>query len=139
MFLHPTQRAAVERSYKGPALVSGSAGTGKTVVALHRAAHPLRAGGRIPLTTYSRTLAARLAQSAGLLLGEEAKGLRIEPLLRVARELLQQLGKRGVHSGERAAAAGDDGVRGAGDREGAGAGGAAAGGVGGDRGSAGAG
>ena len=38
VFLHPDQSGIVERSYNGPARVSGSAGTGKTVVALHRAA-----------------------------------------------------------------------------------------------------
>ncbi len=39
VFLHPEQRQWVEREYNGPARVSGSAGTGKTVVALHRAVH----------------------------------------------------------------------------------------------------
>ena len=38
VFLHPEQRDWVERDYTGPARVSGSAGTGKTIVALHRAA-----------------------------------------------------------------------------------------------------
>ena len=38
IFLHPDQRALVERRFSGPARVRGSAGTGKTVVALHRAA-----------------------------------------------------------------------------------------------------
>ena len=36
VFLHPAQRQLVERDYNGPARVSGSAGTGKTIVALHR-------------------------------------------------------------------------------------------------------
>ena len=38
IFLHPDQRTLVERRFNGPARVRGSAGTGKTVVALHRAA-----------------------------------------------------------------------------------------------------
>ncbi len=38
IFLHPDQRAWVDRRFSGPARVRGSAGTGKTVVALHRAA-----------------------------------------------------------------------------------------------------
>ena len=42
VFLHPDQREWVERDYTGPARVSGSAGTGKTIVALHRAAHLAR-------------------------------------------------------------------------------------------------
>jgi hypothetical protein len=37
VFLHPAQRQFVERDYNGPARISGSAGTGKTIVALHRA------------------------------------------------------------------------------------------------------
>ena len=43
VFLHPAQRALVERNYNGPARVSGSAGTGKTIVALHRAVFLARA------------------------------------------------------------------------------------------------
>ena len=37
VFLYPEQHQFVERDYTGPARVSGSAGTGKTIVALHRA------------------------------------------------------------------------------------------------------
>ena len=39
IFLHPDQRVIVRRNFDGPARVRGSAGTGKTVVGLHRAAH----------------------------------------------------------------------------------------------------
>jgi hypothetical protein len=42
IFLHPDQRSIVERQYEGPARVRGAAGTGKTVVALHRAAYLAR-------------------------------------------------------------------------------------------------
>ena len=59
VFLHPTQRRLVERSYNGPARISGSAGTGKTIVAVHRAValarrHP---EARVLLTTFSKPLA----------------------------------------------------------------------------------
>lgn len=37
VFLHPTQRKIVRKQYSGPARVLGGAGTGKTVVAMHRA------------------------------------------------------------------------------------------------------
>jgi superfamily I DNA/RNA helicase len=89
VFLHPTQRSAVERSYNGPARVTGSAGTGKTVVALHRAAHLVRTNpaARVLLTTFSRTLAARLAQYADVLLGADTSArqhLAIAHLHRVA-------------------------------------------------------
>jgi superfamily I DNA/RNA helicase len=59
VFLHPEQRQWVERDYTGPARVSGSAGTGKTIVALHRAVFLARehADARVLLTTFSDTLA----------------------------------------------------------------------------------
>lgn len=38
VFLHPAQRKLVEREWNGPVRVLGGAGTGKTVVAMHRAA-----------------------------------------------------------------------------------------------------
>ena len=62
VFLHPSQLTLVERNYSGPARVSGSAGTGKTVVALHRAAHLARVhpGETVLLTTFSKALAGAL-------------------------------------------------------------------------------
>jgi hypothetical protein len=59
VFLHPSQREWAERDYSGPARVSGSAGTGKTVVALHRAAFLARRNpeARVLLTTFSEPLA----------------------------------------------------------------------------------
>lgn len=59
VFLHPAQRQLVERDYSGPARVSGSAGTGKTIVALHRAVYLAQANpdARVLLTTFSDALA----------------------------------------------------------------------------------
>jgi superfamily I DNA/RNA helicase len=59
VFLHPDQREMVERDYAGPARVSGSAGTGKTIVALHRAVHLARSNpeARVLLGTFSDILA----------------------------------------------------------------------------------
>ena len=59
VFLHPAQRQIVEKDYNGPFRVAGSAGTGKTVVAMHRAVFLARANpdARILLTTFSDTLA----------------------------------------------------------------------------------
>ncbi|WP_439817488.1 UvrD-helicase domain-containing protein [Zavarzinia sp. CC-PAN008] len=71
VFLHPTQRVLVERTAGGPTRVSGSAGTGKTIVALHRAVHLARANpqARVLLTTFTKALAnalrAKLASLAG--------------------------------------------------------------------------
>ncbi|PDH67239.1 MAG: DNA helicase [Sphingomonadaceae bacterium MED-G03] len=68
VFLHPAQREPVTRDWKGPARVSGSAGTGKTIVALHRAVHIAgRAGAQVLLTTFSKPLAASLAGKAELM------------------------------------------------------------------------
>jgi mRNA-degrading endonuclease RelE of RelBE toxin-antitoxin system len=75
VFLHPDQRELVERNYSGPARVSGSAGTGKTIVALHRAAHLARtqAETRVLLTTFSDTLANALQTKLRRLLSGEPR------------------------------------------------------------------
>lgn len=59
VFLHPAQQSLVERTFNGPARVTGSAGTGKTIVALHRAVYLARAnsGAKVLLTTFSKALA----------------------------------------------------------------------------------
>ena len=59
VFLHPAQQQLVERHYNGAARVSGSAGTGKTVVALHRAVYLAHKDedARVLLSTFSDTLA----------------------------------------------------------------------------------
>lgn len=73
VFLHPEQRKLVERDYNGPARVSGSAGTGKTIVALHRAAALARANpdSRVLLTTFSDPLAHALRDKLRHLVSEE--------------------------------------------------------------------
>lgn len=75
VFLHPEQRQWVERDYTGPARISGSAGTGKTIVALHRAAHLARThpDARVLLTTFSGTLADALQTKFRRLLGNEPR------------------------------------------------------------------
>ncbi|MCT9620874.1 nuclease-related domain-containing DEAD/DEAH box helicase [Curtobacterium sp. C2H10] len=56
-FLDPAQAKLVRRSFNGPARIRGAAGTGKTVVGLHRAAYLARStGGRILFTTFIGTL-----------------------------------------------------------------------------------
>lgn len=111
VFLHPAQREAVERDYGGPARVSGSAGTGKTIVALHRAVflarnHP---DARVLLTTFSDALANALQTKLMRLIGNEPKvaervevcalnavgrrlyGFNIERPQIATREMIQQL------------------------------------------------
>ena len=105
LFLHPQQRALVERHANGPMRISGGAGTGKTVIAVHRAVELAKrdaAGGREPqilLTTYTRNLADDLRRQVAQLeprlsfterLGES--GVMVSGLDRVARMILQRAG-----------------------------------------------
>lgn len=56
-FLHPDQNRLVRTSWSGPARVRGGAGTGKTVVGLHRAAYlATRQGRRVLFVSFVRTL-----------------------------------------------------------------------------------
>lgn len=60
VFLHPTQRKIVNQQYSGPARVLGGAGTGKTVVAMHRAkwlAGKVLGKEKILFTTFTANLA----------------------------------------------------------------------------------
>lgn len=82
-FLHPTQRdVAFREEYSGPAMVAGSAGTGKTVTGLHRAVF---LAGRLPddgskvlLTTFTRALAAVLDRQLHRLTDDPAVRGRID-------------------------------------------------------------
>lgn len=81
VFLHPAQRQLVERDYNGPARVSGSAGTGKTIVALHRAVFLTRNNpdSRVLLTTFSDTMANALRTKLRRLISIEPRlGERLE-------------------------------------------------------------
>ncbi len=66
VFLHPTQRAAVTKDYSGSARVMGGAGTGKTVVAMHRAkrlAGKLSGRDKLLFTTYTANLATDIQEN----------------------------------------------------------------------------
>lgn len=87
VFLHPEQREHATASTRGAFRLSGGAGTGKTVVLLHRARHLHMQDptARIVLTTYNKTLAASL----------RAHLLLLDKTVRIAK----QLGERGVYIG----------------------------------------
>lgn len=85
IFLHPEQRKYVEKTYSGPFRLSGGAGTGKTVVLVHRARRlsteaPEK---RIVLTTFTTNLADALRESLAAL----------DPTIVQAKKL----GESGVH------------------------------------------
>ena len=94
VFLHPAQRQSVERRYGGPARVAGTAGTGKTIVALHRAVHLARTNpdARVLLTTFSEPLANALRTRLRRLIGNEpviGERLEVHALDGIARRLYE--------------------------------------------------
>ncbi len=68
VFLHPAQRQIVTRDWNGPVRVLGAAGTGKTVVAMHRARWLVREGGsaaKVLFVTFNKNLANDIRQNLG--------------------------------------------------------------------------
>ena len=72
VFLHPSQRDLMDRSFAGPARVAGSAGTGKTIVAIHRAVRLARdnPNARVLLASFSQPLADAMAKKLKVLAPE---------------------------------------------------------------------
>lgn len=101
VFLHPSQRRIVRMDARGALKVGGGPGTGKTVVALHRAKHlaELFASSDprpVLLTTFSSALAKQLeAQLDEICAGADSVRERIVVLgtTRVAQELLRAAGR----------------------------------------------
>ncbi|MGH4010078.1 MAG: UvrD-helicase domain-containing protein [Pseudonocardiaceae bacterium] len=102
VFLHPTQRRIVERTYNGPARVSGGPGTGKTVVALHRVGHlvrqlPVGTDRPILLTTFTVNLAADLrARLAFLLEPAEIDRIDVVSIDKLAARVLSETSGPGL-------------------------------------------
>ncbi len=96
IFLHPEQRKIVQKEFNGPARVSGSAGTGKTVVALHRAVFlaRIKPEARVLLTTFSDNLASMLKNKLHRLISETAEPELAE---RIEVFAMDALGKRLYH------------------------------------------
>lgn len=95
VFLHPAQAELTTKHFTGPARVSGSAGTGKTIVALHRAVQLARKNpsAQILLTTFSKALASALRKKLALLAGNEPdvlKRIRVDAINMVAHDLFAQ-------------------------------------------------
>lgn len=82
VFLHPAQRRLVERDWNGPVRVLGGAGTGKTVVAMHRARWLAMnrftgPSDRVLLTTFTKNLSADIRENLKSITPAEAMA-RIE-------------------------------------------------------------
>lgn len=105
-FLHPEQRAMAYRpKWNGSARLAGGAGTGKTVVAIRRAAYLARSSSRprVLLTTYNRTLAAHLEADLAQLAGPgvvaragaaESGAVRVAGVDSVARSIVSKVDGR---------------------------------------------
>jgi hypothetical protein len=82
VFLHPTQRRLAEGTRSGPVRVLGGAGTGKTVLAIHRAVwlarHHATAERKVLFTTFTRNLALDVAHNIRSLMGDDPAFGRIE-------------------------------------------------------------
>lgn len=101
IFLHPSQKRFVEQDYNGPARVTGSAGTGKTVVALHRAVHLAQQNPKatLLLTSFSRALADLLQIKLNRLAGKDtsvARRITVRALPDLASNLYTRINDRFV-------------------------------------------
>lgn len=105
IFLSGAQNRIVKANFNGPSKVFGGAGTGKTVVAIHRAKYLIQQSQNkkphsVGLLTYSKVLAKDLKHKADMLLGsatKERKTLKITYLEQVALELLEKYQEKNFH------------------------------------------
>lgn len=100
VFLHPSQRKLVYRKWNGPVRVLGGAGTGKTVVAMHRAAYLAtevftEPGDQILFTTFTSNLALDIRNNLTSLCGPDAmQRIQVVHLDKWVRDLLHTAGYR---------------------------------------------
>lgn len=97
VFLHPSQERLVRRNFSGPAKVVGGAGTGKTVVAMHRARHLVQsvftaATDQVLLTTFTANLAADIEANMKVLGGFGLDRVEVVHLHAWAARLLRSQG-----------------------------------------------
>lgn len=92
-FLHPDQLRVVRRSFNGPSRIRGAAGTGKTVVGLHRAAHIARMHpGKVLVTSFVRTLPDVLGTLFRRLAPEVVDRVEFASIYAVANRVLRERG-----------------------------------------------
>ncbi|GAB4587648.1 3'-5' exonuclease [Nocardia sp. IFM 10818] len=105
IFLHPEQRTYAEKGFNGAFRLSGGAGTGKTVVAIHRARNLWRKNpdARIVLTTFNKTLAMGLKTDLkmlepGIRIAHKPgdPGVYVEGIDKLASDILNQAGDLGA-------------------------------------------
>lgn len=113
IFLHPSQQKLVDMKSTGAARVLGGAGTGKTVVAMHRARKLAKAcppGKKVLFTTFTTNLAADVQSLLRSLCRQELDQIEVTHLHAWARTVLQSRGVK-VRTTPQVERAEDDGFR----------------------------
>jgi superfamily I DNA/RNA helicase len=94
VYLHPSQRAIANSTFNGPARVRGGPGTGKTVVALHRARvlgrQRVQAPDKVLLTTFLSTLPKVWVSLMGLLDDRALERLEVRNIDVLARDIVSE-------------------------------------------------
>lgn len=94
-FLQPEQTKLIRRNFNGPSRIRGAAGTGKTVIGLHRAAYLARSRpGKVLVTTYVRTLPTVLSSLMERMAPEVRENVEFTSVHRFAHRLLSERGVR---------------------------------------------
>ncbi|MGV8895353.1 MAG: UvrD-helicase domain-containing protein [Rhodoglobus sp.] len=102
-FLHPDQARLARRSFNGPSRIRGAAGTGKTVVGLHRAVFIARTRpGKVLVTTFVKTLPAVLNSLTERMAPEVADRIEFSGIHGFALKLLRSRGVKVNIDGKKA-------------------------------------
>ncbi|HBJ35651.1 MAG TPA: hypothetical protein DDZ51_13080 [Planctomycetaceae bacterium] len=110
IFLHPLQRQLAGQSFAGPTLVLGGAGTGKTIVAMHRArqlALKLQDHEKLLFTTFTKNLADNVRSILRTLCGDEVQRIDVQHIHELAMSWIKNSGPIAVASDEDIALAWD--------------------------------
>ena len=95
IFLHPYQLKLVEWQTKGPMKINGSAGTGKTVALMHRAAHLAKALAgtqeKVLVTTFTTNLSITIKSLLEKLAPEAMTNIEVTNLHTLARTICQRI------------------------------------------------
>jgi len=93
-YLHPDQARLARRSFNGPSRIRGAAGTGKTVVGLHRAAYLARTRpGKVLVTTLVRTLPVVLSSLMETMAPDVSDRIEFTGVHAFAQRLLRERGQ----------------------------------------------
>ncbi|QDT62484.1 DNA-dependent helicase II [Stieleria bergensis] len=110
VFLHPLQKQMTQQSFSGPTLVLGGAGTGKTIVAMHRArklASSIQSDMRVLFTTFTKNLAENVKSVLETLCGDEMERIDVQHVHEHAMSWLRTSGPTQVATDEEIALAWD--------------------------------